>query len=109
MLFDVISSRSALSGPRNDGQRFSHVESIIHTDVGREEFGRGMTALWRRNVDEPDVFPPEFWQLFLQLNPKASRESAGLFAWAWQEGGSPSQGLCGGAMWRWRPRLEEVH
>ena len=66
VLFDVISSRSALSGPGNDGQRFAYLQSIIHTDIGREEFGRGMTAFWRRLVDEPDAFPPEFWQLFLQ-------------------------------------------
>ena len=44
VLFDVIGSRSALSGPANDGQRFTHLQSIIHTDTGREEFGRGMTA-----------------------------------------------------------------
>ena len=25
-----------------------------------------MTAFWRKIVDEPDAFPPEFWQLFLQ-------------------------------------------
>ena len=35
VLFDVISSRSALSGPENDGQRFSHLQSIIHTNIGR--------------------------------------------------------------------------
>ena len=60
VLFDVISSRSAPSGPENDGQRFTHLQSTIHTDTGREEFGRGMTAFWRRTVDEPDAFPPEF-------------------------------------------------
>ena len=65
-LFDVINSRSALSGPGNDGQRFSHLQSIIHTTIGREDFGKGMTAFWRRIVDEPDAFPVEFWQLFLQ-------------------------------------------
>ena len=44
VLFDVISSRSALSGPGNDGQRFSYLQSIIHTNIGREEFGKSMTA-----------------------------------------------------------------
>ena len=44
VLFDVISSLSALSGPGNDGQRFSHLQSIIHTNIGREEFGKSMTA-----------------------------------------------------------------
>ena len=68
VLFDVISSRSALSGPGNDGQRLSRLQSIIHTDIGREEFGKGTTAFWRKVVDKPDELPPEFWQLFLQLN-----------------------------------------
>ena len=63
---DAISSRGALSGPGNDGQRFSHLRSIILTDIGRQEFGRGMTACGPRIVDEPDAFPPEFWQPFLQ-------------------------------------------
>ena len=66
VLFDVISSRSALSGPGNDGQRFSHLQPIIHTNIGREEFGKVMVAFWRRIVHEPDAFPVEFWQLFLQ-------------------------------------------
>ena len=59
VLFDAISSCSALSGAGNDRQRFSHLQSTIHTDIGREEFERGMTAFWRRVVEEPDVFPPE--------------------------------------------------
>ena len=61
VLFDVINSRSALSGPGNDGQRFAHLHSIIQTDIGRKEFGSGVTAFWRRIVDEPDSFPPEVW------------------------------------------------
>ena len=65
VLFDTISSRSALSGPGNDGQRFAHLRSVIHTGIGREEFGRGITAFWRRIVDEPEAFPPELWHLFL--------------------------------------------
>ena len=44
VLFDVISSRSALSGPGNDDQRFSHLQSIIHTNIGWEEFRKGMKA-----------------------------------------------------------------
>ena len=64
MLLDVISSRSALSRPENERQRHFHLQSIIHTDIGREEFGEAMTAFWRKIVDEPDAFPPEFWQPF---------------------------------------------
>ena len=63
-VFDVISSRSALSPPGNDGQWFAHLQSIMHNDIGREEFGRGMTAFWCRSVDEPNAISPETWQLF---------------------------------------------
>ena len=84
MLSDVISYRSVLSGPGNDGQRFSHLRSIIHTDMGREEFGKGMTPFWRKIVDEPDAFPPEFWRFFLQLSLTSLHKGkyAGRFAWA---------------------------
>ena len=81
VLFDVISSRNALAGPGNDGQRFSHLQSIIHTDIGREEFGKGMTAFWRK-IDEPDAFLPEFGRLFLQSSLTALQgENAGRFEW----------------------------
>ena len=36
VLFDAISSRSALSDPGNDGQGFSHLKSIIHIDISSE-------------------------------------------------------------------------
>ena len=65
VLVDVINSRSAFSGPGNDGQRFTDLQSIIHTDIGRYEFGRGMRGFWRRIVDGPDAFPPELRHLFL--------------------------------------------
>ena len=66
MLFDVINSRTTLSGPGNDGQQFVHLQSINQTDIGREEFGSGMAAFWPRIVDEPCAFPPAVWQIFLQ-------------------------------------------
>ena len=81
VLFDVISSRSALPDPGNDGQQFTYIQSITHTDIGREEFGRGMTAFRRRIVDEPDAFPPEFWQLFLPSSLTALGEKY-LPVWA---------------------------
>ena len=75
VIFDVISSRSALSGPGNDGQRLAHLHSIIYTDIGRGEFGLRMTAFWRRLVDELDTFPSEFWQLFQQSRLTALGET----------------------------------
>ena len=64
--FDSIGSHSALSVAGNDDQRFAHLWSIIYTETGREEFGRGMPAFYRRIIDEPDAFPPEFRRLFLR-------------------------------------------
>lgn len=60
VLIGAISPPSALSAPGNDDQRFAHLLSIIHNDIGREEFGRGMTVFRRRIVDELDAFTPEF-------------------------------------------------
>ena len=103
VLFDGSSSRSVLSRPGNDGQRFGHLQSVIHTDIRREEFGRGVTAFWRRIVDEPDASPPVFWQLFLQSSLTVLRGKC--------------RSVCVGIPWRmlitamrqWRPRLEEVN
>lgn len=60
VLIGTISRPSARSAPGNDGQRFAHLQSIIHNDIGREEFGRGMTVFRGRIVDELDAFTPEF-------------------------------------------------
>ena len=105
VLFNVIGSRSGLSGPGNDGQRFAHLQSIIHTNIGREEFGRGTTAFWRRLVDEPNAFPPEFWQLFLQSSLTALGEKCRLVC----VGITWRRLITAGAMRQWRPRLEEVN
>ena len=105
MLFDVINSRLVLSGPGNDGQRFAHVQPIIHTDIRREEFGRGTTAFWRRPVDEPDAFPPEFWQLFLKSSLTALGGKCRLVGIGMTWG----RLIIAGAMRQCRPRLEEVN
>lgn len=44
VLCNVISSRSALSGPGIGGQRFAHLQFIIQTEIGREEIDWGITA-----------------------------------------------------------------
>ena len=71
---DVINSRNALSGAGSDGLRFSHLQSIIRTGFGREKFGAGTQAFWRRIFDDPGAFPPEFGQLFLQSPHCLGRE-----------------------------------
>lgn len=67
-------------GPGSDGPRFAHLQFIIQTDIGQEEFGRGMTAFWWRITHEPDAFPPEFFQLFLvnRASPRWEKLSVGL-------------------------------
>lgn len=57
VLFDIIGSRSAVSGLGNDGRRFEHLQFAIHTNIGRKEVGKGMTAFWWRVVDNPNAFP----------------------------------------------------
>ena len=57
---EVINSRNALSGAESDGLRFSHFQSIIRTDFGREKMGAGIEAFWRIIIGDPNAFPPEF-------------------------------------------------
>ena len=104
MLFDVISSRSALSGPGNSGQRFAHLQPIIHTEIGRDEFGWGMTAFWRILGDEPNAFLREFWQLLLQSSLTALGEKRRpVCVGTWRRLTTAE------AMKQWRPRFEEAN
>ena len=103
--FEVVNSRNALSGAGSDGLCFSHIQSIIRTDVGREKNGSGIEAFWRGIIDDPSAFPPEFWQLLLQSNLTAL--------------GEKYRPVCVGMTWRrlltaatlrpWRPHLEEIN
>ena len=52
VLIAVIKSRSSNSGAGNDGQRFSHLKSIVNTKIGQEEFSEAMSSLWRKLVDK---------------------------------------------------------
>ena len=105
VLFDVISSRSTLSGLENGGQRLVHLQPIIHTDVGRRGVRRGYKAFSRRIVDEPDAFPPEFWQLFLQSSFTALGEECRpvCVCMTWR------RLITARAMRQWRPGLDEVN
>ena len=58
--------------------RSMRLPSIIRTGFGRKEFGAGIEAFWRRIIDDPNAFPPEFWQLFLQANLTALGENCCL-------------------------------
>ena len=67
LLFDAVSSRSALSGPGTSCQRFAHLQFNIHIEIGPEkEFGRARMPPWWGDVDRPNAFPPGLRQrLFL--------------------------------------------
>lgn len=105
MLLEVISSRSANSGAGNDGQRFAHLKSIVNTEVGRDQYGTSMCSLWRRLIDNPSAFPPEFWKLWKQSSLIAL--------------GVKCRPVCIGMTWRrliaaatvrqWRPKMEELY
>ena len=79
--FGVMNFRNALSGAESDGLCFSHLQSIIRTQFGRQHFGAGIEAFWRTMADETEAFPPEFWEL-LAVKPHGP-------------GGKRPPGLCG--------------
>lgn len=104
VLIAVIKNRSSNSGAGNDGQRFSHLKSIVNTKIGQEDFSEAMSSLWRKLVDDPNAFPPEFWTLWKQPSLIALGEKC--------------RPVCIGMTWRrliaagivreWKPKLEEV-
>ncbi|CAN0327714.1 unnamed protein product, partial [Scytosiphon promiscuus] len=103
-LIAVINNRSSNSGAGNDGLRFPHLKSIINKRIGREDFSHAMSSLWRRLINDPNTFPPEFWALRKQSSLKALGERC--------------RPVCIGMTWRrliaagtvreWKPKLEEV-
>ena len=104
---EVINSRNALSGGGSDGLRFSYLQSTIWTGFEREKFGAGIEfeAFWRRIIDDPNAFPPEFWQLFLESNLTALGEKCRpvCVGMTWR------RFIAAGTMRQWRPRLEEAN
>ena len=65
---EVINFRNELPGAGSDGLHFAHLQSIIGTGFGSEKFEAGIEAFWRRIIDDPNAFQPQFWQLLLQSN-----------------------------------------
>lgn len=41
-------------------------DMLPHNNIGREEFGKGMAAFWRRIVVNAEALPTELWKPFLQ-------------------------------------------
>ena len=103
--FEVINSRNAQSGAGSDGLCFSHLQCIIRTQFGQEHFGAGIEAFWRRIVDEPDAFPPEFRELFLQSNLTALGAKCRPFC----VGMTWRRFITAGTMREWRSRMEELN
>ena len=104
VLLDVIKSRSSNSGAGNDGQRFSHLKSIVSTRIGREEFTEALSSLWRKLVSAPNTFPPEFWTLWKQPSLIALGEKCrpGCIGMTWR------RLIAAGIIREWKPKLEEV-
>ncbi|CAN0427917.1 unnamed protein product, partial [Scytosiphon promiscuus] len=103
-LIEVINNRSSNSGAGNDGQRFSHLKSIINTKIGREDFCGAMSSLWRRLVNDPNTFPPEFWTLWKQSSLIALGEKCRpvCIGMTWR------RLIAAGTVRQWKPKLEEI-
>ncbi|CAB1119527.1 unnamed protein product [Ectocarpus sp. CCAP 1310/34] len=104
VLLQVTNSRSSNSGAGNDGQRFSHLKSIVNTKTGREEFSNAMSSLWRRLINDPNAFPPEFWTLWkrsslIALGEKCRPVCIGM---TWR------RLIAAGTVREWKPKLEEI-
>ena len=95
VLLDVI--KSSNSGAGYDGQRFSHLKSIVSTKIGREEFTEALSSLWRKLVNAPNTFPPEFWTLWKQSSLIALGEKCRL---VWR------RLIAAGIVREWKPKLE---
>ena len=104
MVFEVINFRNTPSGAGSDGLRFSQLRSITRSNFGQECFGAGIEAFWRRIVDEPDAFPPEFVGAFSAVKPHGPEGEMrpGLSG---DDVGAP---YCGRDR-EWRPRMEELN
>ena len=76
--------------------------SIISNGFGREKFGAGSETFWRRIIDDPSVFMPELWQLFLQSNLTALGEKCCpvCVGMTWR------RLRAAGTMRQWQPLLE---
>ncbi|CAN0303380.1 unnamed protein product, partial [Ectocarpus fasciculatus] len=104
VLIGVINTRSSNSGAGNDGQRFSHLKSVINTTIGREEFTSAISSLWRRLINSPNTLPPEFWILWKQSSLIALGEKCrpACIGMTWR-------GLiAAGTVREWKPKLEEI-
>lgn len=105
--FGVINSRNALliSVAGSDGLRFSRLQSITRTQFGQTHFSAGIEELWRRIVDEPDAFLPEFWELFLQSNLTVlGGKYRPVFVEIMRR-----RLIVAGAMREWRPRMGDLN
>ncbi|CAN0359962.1 unnamed protein product, partial [Scytosiphon promiscuus] len=103
-LVEVINSRSSNSRAGNNGQRFSHLKSIINTKIEREDFCGAMSSLWRRHINDPNTSPPEFLTIWKQSRLIALGEKCRLvcIGMTWR------RLIAAGTVRQWKPRLEEI-
>lgn len=102
-LFAVINNRSSDSGAGNDGLRFSHLKSI-NTRIGRQDCSDAMSSLWRRLINDPNTFPPEFYALWKQSSLIALGERCRPVC----VGMTRRRLIAAGTVREWKPKLEEV-
>lgn len=100
---EVINSWKALSGAGCDG--LCAFRSYRKSLVWLGKFGAGIETFSRPLIDDPSVFPPEFWQLFLQSNLTALGEK---FRPVWV-GMTWRRHLAAGTTRQWRSGLEEIN
>lgn len=66
---DLVKSRHALSAAENVSLRFSHLQ-CLSVPKGKEKFVPTIGSFSRRITEQPDPFPPDFWELFFQNNQR---------------------------------------
>ena len=101
---EVIMSRNALSAAGNDGLRASHLQQLVKTITGKAGFSTALGTFWKRLFDDPEAYPLEFWELFLQSILTALGEKCRPIC----VGSTLRRVLAAGAVRQWRPRLEEI-
>ena len=103
----ISSALAALDRARKkDGQRFTHLQSTVHTNLGRKNFPRRVTTIFedtRRRAGCVPAILPNFWQLFSQSSRVRGKCRPVCVRTTWR------LLVTVGTKQQWSPRLVEVH